>query len=280
MQGSQFGRSPVSLPRPGRALKAVLLGLLGIWLVFALAINWGGAAGASFFALCGNTEAVLSGEVWRLFTAPWLHMPTGTVWHLVSAMLGLYFLGASLEQEWGPKRFLRFLVFTGVLAYGVQVLVDGLLPGPVSAKLVPEYYFGAMPAVQAVAIAWASSFRGRTVQLFFVLPISSRGLILFVVGISVLYLIAGATPPSGHAAMFAGMGLGWLLGGSTPSPLRRAYLRFRLARLEVEARRDGQQRRQRAKQSGLRVIPGGREGRGPTSGSSSGRGGSGGSMLH
>lgn len=280
MQGSQFGRSPISLPRPGKALKGVLLGLLGIWLIFALGINWGGAQGASFLALCGNTQGILSGEVWRLLTAPVLHMYTGTVWHLISAMLGLYFLGASLEQEWGPRRFLRFLALTGVLAYGAQALIDWALPARVGAKLVPEFYFGAMPVVQAVAIAWACSFRGRTVQLFFVLPISSRGLILFVVGLSVLYLIAGATPPSGHVAMFAGMGLGWLLGGSTPSPLRRAYLRFRLARLEVEARRDGQQRRQRAKQSGLRVIPGGREGGGPTSGSSSNRGGSGGSMLH
>lgn len=278
MQGSHTGRAPVNLPRPGKALKAVLLGLLGIWLVFALAINWGEAAGASFLALCSNTDAVLQGEVWRLLTAPLLHMPTGTVWHLVSVLLGLYFLGTSLEHEWGPKRFLRFLALTGVLAYGAQVLADSVLPARLGVKLVPEHSFGAMPVVQAVAIAWACSFRGRTVHLFFVLPVSSRGLILFVVGISVLYLIAGATPPSGHIAMFAGMGLGWLLGGGTPSPLRRGYLRFRLARLEVEARREGEVRRKRAKSSGLRVIPGGRDG--GSTGGSSGRGGSGGSMLH
>lgn len=275
----------MNLPRPGRALQGVLLGLLAIWLVFALAINWGGAQGALFLALCSNSEAVLQGQVWRLVTAPLLHMPTGTVWHLISVLLGLYFLGTPLEQEWGSRRFLRFLALTSVFAYGLQVLLDWALPARLGAKLVPEHAFGAMPAVQAVAIAWASSFKGRTVHLFFVLPISSRGLILFVVGLSVLYLIAGATPPSGHIAMFAGMGLGWLLGGGTPSPLRRAYLNFRLARLEAEARRDSQLRRQRAKGSGLRVIPGGRDGRGregsgPASGGSTGRGGSGGSLLH
>lgn len=278
MQGSHVGRAPVHLPRPEKALKAVLLGLLAIWLVFALAINWGNAQGASFLALCGNTEAILQGEVWRLFTAPLLHMPTGTVWHLLSALLGLYFLGTSLEHEWGPRRFLRFLALTGVLSYGTQVLVGALLPAELGNKLLPDHYFGAMPIVQAVAIAWASSFRGRTVHLFFVMPISSRGLILFVVGISVLYLIAGATPPSGHIAMFAGMGLGWLLGGGTPSPLRRAYLKLRLAQLEVEARRESETRRKRAKSAGLRVLPGGRD-RGSAGGSSS-RGGSGGSLLH
>lgn len=278
MQGSHVGRAPIQLPRPGKALKAVLLGLLGIWLVFALAINWGNAAGTSFLALCGNTGAILQGEVWRLLTAPLLHMPSGTVWHLLSVLLGLYFLGTSLEHEWGPRRFLRFLMLTGVLSYGTQVLADVFLPARIGAKLIPDHYYGAMPVVQAVAIAWASSFRGRTVHLFFVLPISSRGLILFVVGISVLYLIAGATPPSGHIAMFVGMAFGWLLGGGTPSPLRRGYLRFRLARLEVEARREGEARRKRARNSGLRVLPGGRDG--GSAGGSSSRGGSGGSLLH
>src|SRR5690606_11987427 len=64
MQGSPSGRPPMNLPRPGRALQGVLLGLLAIWLVFALAINWGGAQGALFLALCSNSEAVLQGQVW------------------------------------------------------------------------------------------------------------------------------------------------------------------------------------------------------------------------
>lgn len=256
MQGSHSA-APIGFPRPGKGLKAVLLGLLTIWLIFALAMNWAGAAGDSFLALCGNTERVLEGQVWRLLTASFLHMPSGTIFHILSVLIGLYFLSPSLESEWGTKRFLRFLLLTGVLAYATQVLVAWALPARVAERLVPEYYFGAMPVVEAVAIAWALSFKGRTVNLFFVLPVSSRGLILFVIGMSVMYLIAGATPPSGHVAPFAGMVYGWLLGGGTPSPLRRLYLKYRLSRLEQEARRDRDVRKKRAQSSGLRVIDGG-----------------------
>ncbi len=249
------------LPRPGKALKGVLIGLFSIWLVFALAINWGGASGQSFFALCGNTEKIFQGQVWRIFTASLLHMPSGDIGHILVSLIGLYFLSPSLESAWGSKRFLRFLFFSGALAYGTQAAVDMALPASIAARLVPQgtdgYYFGAMPVVEAVAIAWALSFRGRTVHLFFTIPVSSRGLILFVVGISLMSLIALRTPPSGHIAVFAGMGAGWLLGGGTPSPLRRFYLKYRLARLEIEAKRDRQERKKRVKSSGLRVIDGG-----------------------
>jgi len=82
-----------------------------------------------------------------------------------------------------------------------------------------------------------------------------------------LYLVAGARPYEGLIAPFGGMLCGWLLGGGSPSPLRRAWLKFRLARLDREARRE-HSRKPRPNQAGLRVLPGGRaddddDGRGP-----------------
>ncbi len=247
----------MNLPKPGPVLRVVLIGLFVIWLLFAVALNWGGASSDSFFWFTGNTAAIAQGEVWRLLTASLLHMPQGTISHILSALLGLYFLGASLEESFGSRRFARFLLAIAILSYGTQFLVT-LALGP-SPRLAPGDYFGAIPVVEGIAIAWACSFRGRTVQLFFVLPVSSSMLILFVVGTSVLYLIAGAVPPSGHVAAFAGMGWGYVLGGSSPSPLRKFYLRYRLARLEAEAKTDGQERTRKAKKSGLRVIEGGKD---------------------
>lgn len=258
MQGGSVA-SPFALPRPGKGLKAVLIGLLAVWLTFALAINWGGVSWDAFFLLAGNTEKIAEGQVWRLLTAPFLHMPSITIGHILAVLVGLYFLGASLESEWGTKRFLRFLLLSAVLAYTVQFLVSWALPARIAGRLAPEQYFGAVPAVEAVAIAWALSFKGRTVNLFLVLPISSRGLILFVIGMSVMLLIAGATPFSGHVSMFAGMAFGWLLGGGTPSPVRKLYLKFRLSRLENEAQKERSTRKKRAQSSGLRVIDGGRD---------------------
>lgn len=247
------------LPRPGKALRSVLFGLLGIWLFSAIAINWIGGFEPFFFYLTGNTEAIARGEVWRLLTASFLHVPSGTIGHIFSSLLGLFFLAPSLEEAWGSRRFLRFLLLTSVLSYATQFALTWFLGTTALSRLAPAHYFGALPAVEAVAIAWACSFRGRTVNLFFVLPISSRGLILFVVGMSLMYLIAGALPPSGHIALFAGMGWGYLLGGGSPSPLRRFYLRYRLARLEGEARQEAEKRKERVKSGGLRVIEGGKD---------------------
>jgi hypothetical protein len=154
----------------------------------------------------------------------------------------------------------RFLFFSAVIAYAVQMLVQLVMPATTAAKLAGAYWFGGLPAVEAIAIAFALSFKGRVVRLFFVLPVSSKGLILFVVAISVLYLIAGQAGPSGLVAPFGGMFAGWLLGGSTPSPLRRWVLQRKLQRLDREAARGKHQRKQRVKQSGLRVIEGGDDG--------------------
>jgi membrane associated rhomboid family serine protease len=239
-------------------LKAVMIGVLAVWLAFAVALNWASAPESVFLMFCGNTERVLSGEVWRLLTAPWLHLPSGTVGHVISSLLGLYFLAPSLEERWGGRRFARFLLFSALFAYAFQLLFELILPASIGARLVGEYWFGAMPVVEAVAIAWALSFRGQTVRLFFVLPVSSTGLILFVVGTSLMYLIAAAQSPSGLIAPFGGMIAGYLWGGSSPSPLRRAWLKLRLAQLDAEALREANSRRRRIERSGLQVLPGGR----------------------
>jgi membrane associated rhomboid family serine protease len=255
-----YGESPLqgAFPKPGRALRVVLIGVFAVWLAFAIGLNWAGAPASAFELFCGNTDAILRGQVWRLFTAPWMHMPMGTLGHILSALLGLYFLSPSLEERWGAARFARFLFFSGLIAYGLQMVVELTVPS-LGARLVPEYWFGAMPIVEAVAIAWALSFRGQVVRLFFVLPVSSRGLIAFVIGTSVMYVIIAAQTPSGLIAPFGGMFAGWLLGGSSPSPLRRGWLKLRLAQLDAEARREARARKGRIGKSGLRVIEGGRQ---------------------
>lgn len=249
------------LPKPGKALFSVMLGLFLLWLMFAVAVNWGGADGDLFFLFCGNTELILDGEVWRLFTAPLMHFPSGSVSHILWVLVGLYFLTPALEQAWGGPRLLRFLFFSGILAYGLQMLLELILPVSAAAKLVPEYWFGGFPVIEAVAIAWALSFRGQTVRLMLVFPVSAMALVGFVVAMSVLRVIAVSSAPEGLLAPFGGMLAGWMLGGGTPSPLRRFYLKLRLSQLDYEARSG---RKQRVKNAPFEVIQGGkRERRGP-----------------
>ncbi len=270
---STWGHSPpqFTFPKPGKGLRGVLITLFVLWLMFAIAINWGDASIELFYLFCGNTEAVLSGEVWRLVTAALMHYPQGNLGHILWTMLGLYFLTPSLEAQWGAGRLIRFLLGSAVIAYAFQIGVTLLLPASTSAKLVGPYWFGAFPVIEAVAIAWALSFRGQQVRLMFVLPVTSRGLVLFVVGISILRVIALSGAPEGLISPFGGMLSGWLLGGGTPSPARRLYLKFKLAKLEREAQHANQERKQRVQKHGFSVIEGGKndnrkKGRGPDGG--------------
>jgi membrane associated rhomboid family serine protease len=260
----------MALPPIGRGVKIAIATLFSIWLVFAIAINWGNASEQVFLLFCGNTQSLLHGQVWRLFTAPLLHMPSGNVSHILFTVLGLYFLAPTLESNWGSARTLRFLFLSGVLAYATQALLELVLPASFAAKLIPDYWFGATPVLEAVAIAYALTFRGNTVRLMFLFPVTSTGLIWFVVGINVLYMIAAARPPEGLIAPFGGMFAGWLLGGSTPSPLRRAYLKLRLKQLDRQATQEGRARAARAKSAPFKVIEGGQ-----SKGRANGNGGNG-----
>lgn len=269
----ESGEMRAALPPLGRAVKVAMITLLCIWLMFAAALNWAGASEELFLLFCGNTEAILRGQVWRLFTAPLLHMPSGNVLHLLFSLLGLYFLTPTLESQWGFGRTLRFLFFSAVIAYAVQMLAQVLLPATIGDKLVGPYWFGATPALEAVAMAFAFTIRGGTVRLMFLVPVSGRGLVLFLLGINVLYVIAAARPTEGLIAPFGGLLAGWLLGAGNPSPLRRAYLKFRLRQLDRQASAEQRARSARAKSAPFQVIDGGR-------GKGSKGNGSDGGMLH
>jgi hypothetical protein len=89
--------------------------------------------------------------------------------------------------------------------------------------------------------------------------VSSTALVGFVIVMSLLRVVAAAEAPEGLLSPFGGMLAGWLLGGGTPSPLRKAYLTLRLRQLDREAAA-GQARRDRVKNSGFEVIEGGKKG--------------------
>ncbi len=243
-----------SLPRPGKALIATMVTVTAVWVLFAVGINWGGGGEALFLRLVGSND-ILHGEVWRLVTAWIVHQPTGagSSGHLLTTLLGLYFLGATLEQRWGARRFVLFMVGSGVLAALLQVLLGKLIP-----PLHSPQFFGALGVIDAIAVAWALSFKGQQVRLFFVLPVSGTGLILFVLAVNVLYVLSMEARREGLVTPFGGMLAGYLF--AEGSPVRRKYLEWKLARL-------GQQKVKLASMSKaashLSVIEGGRSSKKP-----------------
>jgi len=201
-----------------------------------------------FNKLVGSHD-IVHGQVWRIFTNVFLHQPTGngSAMHLLTTLLGIYFLGTSLEERWGSKRFLYFVVgsawFASFLQFGLSTFIPQL----------QQSYYGGLAMVDAVAVAWALTFKDRQVNLMFVLPISGRMLILFTLGLNILYVIAVEGRHEGIVSPFGGMLAGYLF--SDGSPLRRWYLQVRFNQLQKQSASLRKLRTESAAR--LRVIEGG-----------------------
>ena len=245
------------LHRPGKVVTLLMCVMGGLWLAFAVGMHWAGVSPEVFALFCGNTLLVLHGQVWRLVTAPLMHDPNG-FWHLFGVVLTLYFFAVPLEALWGRKRFVRFLLGLALVPSLIQVFFDVALPLSVRSSLVNDYWFGGAAIASGLTVAWALNHRDSVVRIYGILPVPARALIWMALGFPLIYLIFRSAPPEGIPALFGGCLAGWLLGGGSPSPLRKAWLKLRLAQLDNEARRENSRRKPRPNPGGLRVIPGGR----------------------
>ncbi|MBN1392485.1 MAG: rhomboid family intramembrane serine protease [Sedimentisphaerales bacterium] len=139
-------------------------------------------------------------QLWRLITYQFLH---GGLGHILFNMLGLYFLGPTLERHWGGKRFLFFYLYCGAVGglFYILLVVIGFLPA------LPM--IGASGALLGIFAACAILFPGISVFFFPILiPIPIR---VAAIGGTLIYILFVATRSAnagGHAAHLAGMAAG------------------------------------------------------------------------
>lgn len=99
---------------------------------------------------------------WKLVTYGFCH-DANNFGHLLGNMLGLFFLGQSVEQHYGPRSFLRMyltaLVFCGVIWSGTQLALGD-----------PTRLIGASGAVTTVIILFALNFPRRTILFMMFIP--------------------------------------------------------------------------------------------------------------
>jgi membrane associated rhomboid family serine protease len=225
-------RTPLAgFPRPGKALRVVLIVIAATGLVNAL-LFWIPGGHVVFQNLALDVQAIRNGEYWRLFalfTSGILTLPrtSAGIWHLAFTLLGLYFLSTDLEARWGPWRFVRFLVTSVVMGSLLVMLFDRITPPGVRMLHPQEPLFGATAAITATSVAWARENPTTVLRLFFFLPMTGKWLLWVTIGFCALYLLYNADIPEGALAPFGGVICGLLLGGS-PSALRRLYLQIKL----------------------------------------------------
>ncbi|MHC4568613.1 MAG: rhomboid family intramembrane serine protease [Planctomycetota bacterium] len=135
-----------------------------------------------------------------MITYQFLHSPVRLM-HIFFNMIGLYFLGPTLERHWGSRRFLPFYLIcgaAGAIFYFFLVLVNFLAPGQM---------VGASGAILGMLAACAILFP-HFVVFIFVFPVPIR---VAAIGLTALYIIAiltKATNAGGDAAHLAGMATG------------------------------------------------------------------------
>ena len=137
-------------------------------------------------------------QIWRLITYQFLH---GGIWHIAFNMLGLFFLGPTLERHWGSKRFLTFYLGCGVagaLFYLFLVAVRFLPPLPM---------VGASGAILGMLAACAILFPQFVVFIMF-FPVPIRVAAVLFTFIYIAAVLTRAQNAGGHAAHLAGMAAG------------------------------------------------------------------------
>ncbi len=189
------------MPRPTKVVKYLLIINIAVYVVDLLLDR----KLMIVFAAAGRPVEVAV-QVWRLVTFQFLHAGT---FHLLFNMIGLYFLGPTLEQSWGSKKFLAFYLICGAVGGLLYVVTS-------AAGLFGEDPFplvGASGGVLGLLVACAILFPHFVIiLLFFPVPIRFAAILLTIV--YVLSILGGESNAGGDLCHLGGMATGfiWVMG--------------------------------------------------------------------
>jgi len=157
----------------------------------------------------------------QLLTYMFMH---GNFSHLFFNMFALWMFGNTLENIWGPKRFLMYYILCGLgaalLQEGVQYIEYvtqlshyqnvniGSAVIPMSEYLNYMTTVGASGAIYGLLLAFGMMFPNSLIYLYFVMPIKAKW---FVIGYAVIELLTGIFSSGDQVAHFAHLG-GMLVG--------------------------------------------------------------------
>ena len=114
-----------------------------------------------------NAPAILSGQIWRIFTYI-IYPPNG---NLITILISLYFyytVGTLLERQWGTFRF-NLYFFTGVLLHAIAAIFIYLVWGMVLEM--GTYYLNL-----SMFFAFAAMFPNMQVLFMWIIPIKMKWL--------------------------------------------------------------------------------------------------------
>lgn len=163
-------------------------------------------------------------QPFQLVTYMFMH---GSFAHLFFNMFALWMFGNTLENIWGPNRFLLFYFVCGIGAGLVQELVQYIqyattLQAYTSVNMhghiIPmgEYLnllttVGASGAVYGILLAFGMMFPNSTLYIYFAIPIKAKWFVLIYGVIELFSGLGGAADGVAHFAHLGGMLFGLIL---------------------------------------------------------------------
>lgn len=181
-----------------------------LWLVLTGMMRPTAAYVAYLFWL--RPEAVVHGALWQLVTYSFFH---DGIFHILFNMLTLWMFGATLESEWGSRRFVELYFFGAVGAALTTIAVSYLGTVDVFRFLGvgPQFpTIGASGAIYALMVVFAM-LHGNQEFMMFPLPFTIRAkyLVGILIFISVVYTLQGSRGQSiAYVAHLGGALFGWI----------------------------------------------------------------------
>ena len=114
-----------------------------------------------------DAEAILHGQIWRIFTFIMEPPTTSLLWIIFSLSL-YYFIGTNLERAWGSFRF-NLYFFSGVLFHVIAAVLVYLLTG-ISMQMGTTYLN------LSLFLVFAALFPDVQFMLYFVIPVKVKWL--------------------------------------------------------------------------------------------------------
>ncbi|MDB4929146.1 MAG: hypothetical protein JWM10_1630 [Myxococcaceae bacterium] len=224
----------IAVPAFSRAMKALSVLLVGVWLVEALVSRTPDAGAAPdpmgpFTALVLVPSRVVHLEPWRLLTHGLVHDPAG-VQSIAFTVIALWLFGSPMESRWGLRRTL--------VSMAVATVFSGLVVVAVGALFAPfwtQRAYGAVAATAMLTAAWGMTEGSRPTSFMGLVTLTGRQFTALFGGILALGFLAARSP--GAVLSLAGFLAGVVLGNTrAPRARRESGPKLRVIRGGVDPR--------------------------------------------
>ena len=134
-------------------MKYLCLSMLGVFILDYLPLNQSASALLAF-----SRARIFQGEIWRLISFIFLP-PGGSIVFIIFSLYFYYFIGTSLEQRWGSKRF---------NIYYLLGIIGNILAGFITGYATNSYLN------TSLLLSFAVLFPDTEFMLFFILPVKAK----------------------------------------------------------------------------------------------------------